>query len=350
MHAATNSPTRKSHTTKITLCAVVLLLLVLWIFRARLHFDWPNLMHQLRDVSLLYVCLAIAITYFGLCLRAVRWAVLLAPMRKVSARELLPAQFIGFAIIAMLGRITDFARPWIIARRTHTAFATQLAIYSMERAFDLGAAAILFSLALLFAPRDMPHHEAFARAGIVSLTVTLALAAFALLLRYTGDRVDRLASRLLRPLSPRFAHAASDRIRDFRGGLRSISSLQEFLAALGVSLVMWVGITAVYWCSVHAFHASPKLATFSISATLLVLATSMGGSLFQLPVLGWFTQIAVLAAALHGFFAVPLETATACAAVMFFTTTLCIIPVGIIVARIAGIALRDAAQHSEALP
>jgi len=77
---------------------------------------------------------------------------------------------------------------------------------------------------------------------------------------------------------------------------------------------------------------------------MLLLATSMGGSMLQLPVLGWFTQIAVLAAALRGFFAVPLEPATACAAVMLFATTLCIAPTGIILARIEGIALRDAAR------
>jgi hypothetical protein len=81
---------------------------------------------------------------------------------------------------------------------------------------------------------------------------------------------------------------------------------------------------------------------------MLLLATSMGSSLFQLPVLGWFTQVAVLAAALRGFFAVPLEPATACAAVMVFATTLCIAPAGIILARIEGITLRDVARSSSA--
>jgi len=339
---------QKSSTTKIALIALLLLLAALWLFRSRLHFDWSTLAGELRHVSLLYVCLAVAITYIGLCLRAVRWAVLLAPMRKVPARDLLSAQFIGFTLIALLGRITDLARPWLIARRTQTAFATQLAVYSIERAFDLAAAAILFSLTLLFAPRNMPHHEAFARAGIISLVVMLTLAGFALLLRSAGDRASAFASRLLRPLSPALAESATQRILDFREGMRSISSVSEFLAALALSLLMWTGIAAVYWCSAHAFTASPQLAVFSVSATMLLLATSMGGSMLQLPVLGWFTQIAVLAAALRGFFAVPLEPATACAVVMLFATMLCIAPAGIILARFDGIKLRDAARSSSA--
>jgi uncharacterized membrane protein YbhN (UPF0104 family) len=339
---------KKSHTSKFTLVAVALLLAALWIFRARLRFDWPTLLAQLRHVSIFYVCLAVAIIYFGFWLRALRWSVLLAPMRKAPARELLSAQIIGFAMIALLGRITDLARPWLVARRLHSAYATQLAVYSIERAFDVGAAAILFSLALVLAPRNMPHHEAFARAGIVSMAATLGLAAFALLLRFAGDSITRLASSLLRPLSPRLAEASTQRILDFREGMRSISTLREFLAALALSVFMWSGIAAVYWCCAHAFPECPQLATFSVSATMLLMASAMSGSLFQLPILGWFTQIAVLAAALRTFFAVPLEPATACAAVILFATTLSVAPVGIILARIEGITLRDAARGASA--
>jgi uncharacterized membrane protein YbhN (UPF0104 family) len=340
---------KKSHTSKIAFLALLILLAALWIFRAHLQFDWPTLVRELRHVSLLYVCIAVAITYFGFWLRAIRWAVLLAPMRKVPARDLLSAQIIGFALIALLGRITDLARPWLVARRTHTAFAMQLAVYSIERTFDIGAAAILFSLALLFAPHNMPHHEAFARAGIVSASVTLALAGFALLLRFSGESASTLATRLLRPLSPKFAESATERILNFREGLRSISSMREFFTALALSLLMWTGIAAVYWCSARAFTASPQLATFTVSATMLLLATAMGSSLLQLPVLGWFTQIAFLGAVLRGFFAVPLEPATACATIMLFTTTLCVAPGGIILAHLEGIALRDAARSSSAL-
>jgi hypothetical protein len=63
-------------------------------------------------------------------------------------------------------------------------------------------------------------------------------------------------------------------------------------------------------------------------------------------VLGWFTQIAVLAAALHGFFGVPLETATACGAIILLTTTLAIVPVGLIAARMQGVRMKQAVVSS----
>jgi hypothetical protein len=82
---------------------------------------------------------------------------------------------------------------------------------------------------------------------------------------------------------------------------------------------------------------------------MLLLATSLGGSLLQLPILGWFTQIAVLAAALHGFFAVPLETASACGFLILCVANLAVIPAGLIAARTEGITLREAATSSEPL-
>jgi uncharacterized membrane protein YbhN (UPF0104 family) len=351
MNASQSTPAPKTQSNKSKLLPSALLLIVavlLWVFRGKLHFDWATLGHELRHVSLPTVAVAVAALYVCYWLRAVRWAVLLAPIRKVPSLQLFPAQVIGFTIVAFFGRVADLARPWLIARRLKMPATTQLAIYSIERAFDLAAAAILFSITLAFAPRDMPHHEAFARAGIVSLGATLFLAGFALTLRFAGEKLASLTARLLRPLSPELATKAAERLLDFREGLRAVSTVGEFLSALALSLLMWIGIAFGYIASAHAFQDSPELAKLSLSATMLLLATSMGGSLLQLPIIGSFTQVAVLAAALHGFFLVPIETATACAAVIVFITTLAIAPLGLILARVNGIGLRAAAQSAEA--
>ena len=342
-----SAPTRKpSLLTPRTLVPVglVLLVLLLWLVQAHTSFDWRSLGHQLRSVSLLLILAALACSYFGFWLRAWRWSVLLSPLHKTSTRVMFPPQLIGFTIVGLFGRVADLARPYLIARRLKTSVATQLAVYSIERAFDLAAAAILFSATLAFAPRDMPHHEAFARAGVISLAATLFLAAFALALRFAGRHVAVFATRLLRPLSETFAHSAAARILEFSHGLRIVSTVGEFLSALAISILMWLFIAATYLFCAHAFQAAPSLATLSFAATMLLLATSLGGSLLQLPILGWFTQIAVLAAALHGFFDVPLETASACGAVILLISGLSVIPAGLLAAHLEGISLRDAAS------
>jgi len=328
----------------IAILAIVVLLIALWLHVAHIHFDFASLAQQLRGIALSHLLIALVVLYAGYVLRAWRWAVLLGPIRKTRILPMLGPQLIGFALVGLFGRVADLARPYLIARRTRTTVAAQLAIYSIERAFDLASAAILFSITLAFAPKNMPHHEAFARAGIVSLAATLFLAAFALSLRLAADRVAATAERLLTPISAKLAAAASKHILSFSVGLRVLSTFGEFFLALAISLLMWLGIAAAYIETAHAFQASPQLAGLTFAATMLMMATSMGGSVLQLPIVGWFTQIALLAAAFHGFFNVPLETATACGTLLLFVLNLAVIPAGLIAARLEGISLLEAAQ------
>jgi uncharacterized membrane protein YbhN (UPF0104 family) len=346
MPATPNKP-RLFTPKSIGLIAVLVIALGIWLAHAHVAFDWRSLGLQLRSVSIPLILAACGVIYLCYVLRAARWAVLLNPLSKTSTLPMLAPQLIGFALVGLFGRVADLARPYLIARRTQTTIASQLAVYSIERAFDLGAAAILFSITLAFAPHNMPHHEAFGRAGAVSLAATAFLVAFAFALRLAGARIAAVAAKLLTPLSPKLATTAASHILSFGEGLRIVSTLGEFLAALALSLLMWLGVALAYLLCAHAFLASPQLAGLSFAATMLLMATSMGGSVLQLPILGWFTQIALMAAALHGFFDVPLETASACGAVLLFVMNLAVIPAGLIAARIEGISLMEAAQNRD---
>jgi len=344
----TTAPKPKSRRYILWLVVALAVVILLWWLHAHISFDWHALEHQLRSVSLGYVLGAIAIIYVSYWLRAVRWAILLAPVRRVPATQLIASQLIGFTAVALIGRIADLSRPYLIARKLKLPVASQLAIYSIERAFDLGAAAILFSVTLAFAPHDLPHHHAYVRAGELSLAATAGIAIFAVALRIAGEVVARLVRAMISPLSKNIAATLSERILDFREGLRTVSTLREFFIALAVSLLMWICIAVCYLLSARAFVADPTLAHLTFTAMMLLLATSLGASLLQLPILGWFTQIAINATALHEFFGVPVETATACAAVILFCSTLDIIPAGLIAAKLEGTSLRQAVKETEA--
>jgi glycosyltransferase 2 family protein len=336
------STQRKSLWLIVALAAVALV----WLLHSRISFDWRTLARQLRSVSIGHVLVGVALLYFGYWLRAWRWAVLLKPVRRVPSIELLGPQLIGFTAVMLIGRIADLVRPYLIARRLGLPVATQLAVYSVERAFDLGAAAILFSLTLAAAPHNLPHHELYVRAGAVSLALTLFIAVFAISLRFAGAKVASIVRRLLTPLSASLAGRIDERILDFCEGLHTLSTLREFFTAFAISMLMWLCIALGYMQSAHSFTTEPTLAHFSFTATMLVVAASLTGSLLQLPVLGWFTQIGVNATALHGFFNVPWETATACSTVMLFVLNLDILPAGLIAARLQGTTLRQAVNES----
>lgn len=340
--SATTPISSRTRTIVLFLLTIVLIAVMAWLSRDRMHLDWHSLRQQFYAVSWVRVAIGIALIYLCFVLRAARWSVLLAPMRKASTWQLLPAQVLGFTGVAIFGRVADLSRPYMIARRTDSPVTTQIAIYSIERAFDLAAAATLFSLALAFAPASTPHHQAFARAGVLSIVATLLLAATAISIRLAGERLARLIERLLSPLSAKLAAKASARVLDLQSGFGAISTFGEFAAAMSLSLIMWAGIAGCYLMGTTAFRATPELAGFSISSTMLIMATGMGGSVIQLPVLGWFTQVALFATAMHALFGVPVQTATACAALIFTMTNLSVIPGGLLMARLQGSGLRGA--------
>lgn len=303
-----------------------------------------NLRADLHTISLTHIALGILAIYLSDTVRALRWALLMPSANRPAARTLIPSQFIGFAAVALFGRVADLTRPYLIARRTATPVTLQIAVYSLERALDLAATAILFSVTLLFTPHNAPHHQAFSRAGLLASAATVFLLAVAILVRSAGDRVAAYIRIHLQRLSPKLANAVADRLLELQAGFATLRSAPQITGALAWSLVIWGFIAASYLFTTHSLPGTPQLFTLGPAAIMLLLATSMGASLLQLPILGWFTQIAALAAAYHAFFGAPAAAASLCGFLTFAVNTLSVIPGGLLLARRGGLSLREAAR------
>ena len=81
---------------------------------------------------------------------------------------MVPAQFIGFTSVAVLGRLGEFVRPYLVARRQQVTFTSQLAVYTVERVFDLLAAAGVDGIVVAATGNGSIHHRlaaALLRAG-----------------------------------------------------------------------------------------------------------------------------------------------------------------------------------------
>jgi glycosyltransferase 2 family protein len=244
--------------------------------------------------------------------------------------------------------LADLTRPYLVARRVGLSLSSQVAVYTIERMFDLGAAAVIFSSALAFTPKSLPHHEIFVRAGALSMGATLAIAVFAGAVRAAGGAVAGFARRTVGLLSKPAGDSIATKIIGFRDGLNALSSARDFGLVVLLSLAMWLMIGFAYLQTAHAFAQTPELSGLTFSRTMLLMAASIGGSLLQLPIIGWFTQIAVTATAMHTFYGAPIEAATACGAMLLVVTFLCIIPTGFIYSQVEHVSLKRVAQESEA--
>jgi glycosyltransferase 2 family protein len=332
----------------VWIAVVIVFAVIVFLFRDKVHFDWTMFWQQLKHVEWVHIWAGIALIYATYWLRSVRWAVFLSPTKKVPANSLLGSQFIGFTAVALFGRLADLTRPYLVSRRVGLPLSSQVAVYTIERMFDLGAAAVIFSSALAFTPKDLPHHEVFVRAGLLSLALTLVIAIFAGIVRVAGGVVAGFARATLGRLSKPVGESIATKIVGFRDGLNALSSKRDFGIAVLLSLAMWGMIGSAYMQTAHAFAQTPELAGLTFSRTMLLMAASIGGSLLQLPIIGWFTQIAVTAAAMHEFYGAPIEAATACGALLLLVTFLCIVPTGLVYSRMEHVSLKKIASESEA--
>ena len=316
--------------------------------RDRIHFDFGVFRSQLALADWRKIAIAFGCIYVGYVFRSVRWALLLRHNKKVGLLSLLGTQVIGFTAVALIGRIADPVRPYLVSKKTGLPLSSQIAVYIVERLFDGGSMALIFCSVILLAPAGaLPHPEIVKKVSYAALATTVAGALFLVIVRLSGNLVASFMEGLFGMVSKSVGRAVGEKIRTFRTGLDTLRSFSDFAIALSLSLGMWVLITVAYLETTTAFVASPQLAQLTLAKCMLLMASSMAASGFQLPILGWFSQIGIVAAAMSTFFGVAAEPATACAATLLAVTFLGIVPVGLVWSRMEHVSLRKVAAESE---
>jgi hypothetical protein len=329
-----------------SVAAVVIFVALLAYGSHRTHFRWDILAEQRRFVRWPNILFGVLLIYGAFLVRAFRWTIFLRPTKRLPPLYLLGTQVIGFTAVALLGRVADLTRPYLVARRTKLPVAPQIAIWTVERMFDFASMASIVSLALLLATdgATMPH-RAQAVAGAKSLlSLAAMLVIFTISVRLSGEAIG---AAIERAVPGKLGLVIAAKIRSFREGLVAISSASALLQAAALSLLMWAMISGAYLVTVRAFVSSPALASITLGRTVILMAASMVGSAFPVPVAAWFTQVIALQITLSQLLLVPQEAALACGAGLTFVTFLAIIPVGLVWSRFEHISLRRVSEESE---
>jgi hypothetical protein len=354
---------KRNHLILGSVVLVTLLALVIWGWN-RIHFDFAAFRTQIALADWRRIGIGIGAIYLAYVFRSVRWALLLRHNKKIPLLSLLGTQVIGFTAVALIGRVADLVRPYLVARRTSLPLSSQVAVYIVERLLDAGSMALIFSVAMIWIPTDeiikatthsgplaslaVNHRDlALMIARFGGLAITIFGALFLVVVRWSGGAFATFFERALAPVSKNLGLAVGNKIRAFHSGLDTMRSLSDFAVTASLSVSMWLLIAFAYLETCRAFVASPELAAISLPKCVLVMIASGGASIIQLPVLGWFSQIGLVVVALAGVLGASAEAATACAATLLLVTFLSIVPVGLIWARFEHVSLRKITAESE---
>ncbi len=326
---------------------VAIVALVAWKLHTS-HFDWTLFGRSLRTANLKLIGLAVLVIWSNNLIRAMRWAVFLRPALRQSGKSrvhwwsLLGSQFIGFAGLAIFGRIGELIRPLLVSRRTGLTFSSQVAVVMVERVFDLVAFGLIFAVNLLFAPnlQTLPHLK---DAGYFIAGLTVALAAFVAGVRVAGGAVAGVSGRLVGLVSKDAGAKVAEKILEFQSGLYVIDSFADLCRASLLSLALWIVIAVAYVLVMKAFP--DPVHALTPAHTIVLMGFSIAGS--ALPIPGGSGAWAGNSIALQ-LFGIGAELAASAGLLLWLITTMSVVPPGLVYAKIEGISLGQLARRSEA--
>ncbi|MGA8406616.1 MAG: lysylphosphatidylglycerol synthase transmembrane domain-containing protein [Candidatus Acidiferrales bacterium] len=316
-------------------------------FRTWRGFDWAAFWSQTGQVHMLNIIYALALNYLAYVLRAFRWKIFLRPVREnAKVIDLLAPTFIGFTGLAILGRPGELIRPYLIARKEDLPFSSQLAVWAVERIFDLGAFALLLLAAIFFAvgPRELAYYSRIRTGGFVLAGLVTILAVVAEVINLKGYAAADWIEKEFSHWPSKLAQRTALRIREFRSGLNAIHGVPSLIQLILASVLMWLTIALAFQQVTHSYTALEL--QIPISNVIVLMGSSIVGSLIQLPGVGGGSQLATIAA-LERVFNASHEVAASCGILLWLVTFVSVIPLGLLLAHKERLSFRKLSEVSQ---
>lgn len=205
---------------------------------------------------------ALALYFIGVWIRAVRWRILLQPLKPhLSLFRTFEVVVIGYMANNVLpARIGEVVRAYVLAKREDVRKTSTLATILVERIFDglvmvgFVAAALLF---VIFFDKDIlstgeghkfgslvKDYSPFISAGAVAF---LAFLTFFIGIASSRSRMERLVGFGLRLLPGRLHERAERLALAFIDGLGSLRSASNLVAVFGLSILAWLFEAGMYY-------------------------------------------------------------------------------------------------------
>ena len=144
-------------------------------------------------------------------------------------------------------------------------------------------------------------------------------------------------------LSSNLGHRLAQKVREFGMGLNTIHGPISLLWLTLVSVGMWYIIAMAYQEVTHSYGVDAL--EIPLAQILILMGSSMVGSMLQLPAVGGGSQMATIAT-LSSVFDVPPELAASCGILLWLVTFAAVVPLGLALAHHERLSLRKLSEES----
>ncbi|PID57422.1 hypothetical protein CSB45_07845 [candidate division KSB3 bacterium] len=228
------------------------------------NIDAAKVIETMRSVNYAYLTVSALLQLITIVLRAERWKYLLAPIKKLTFNQLLPATMIGFMANNVLpARAGEFIRAYVIGKKEHISKTTSFATIILERVCDMITmlgflVGILFFIDFSQHSFSGPTHSSmsFERlqiVGALSALFILALLLFLVFLKEFPRQTTAVITMLLTPLPQSFTSTMLKFAESFREGLQVLQTGTHVFFLVVWSLAVWLTASLAAWAIGPAF-------------------------------------------------------------------------------------------------
>jgi uncharacterized protein (TIRG00374 family) len=237
---------------------------LLWVAVRGVSLD--EVLQQLRQVRPVWLLPVLASLFLRFWLTAIRWQLLLRPVKSIGIHRLFAITMVGFMANNVLpARLGEFVRAYALGRSEALPPSVPFATIVIERIFD-GFTLLLFLVGGLSFLR--PSRTLLWAAG---LTCALYLGVLGTLLVLRTERGQELLIGALDRLPARVVGPARRLLESFRAGLEVLGDVRALLLTTLLSIAIWVVNAAGVEASFRAFTLDlPPYASFLVLGTIAV--------------------------------------------------------------------------------
>ncbi len=228
--------------------------LFLWFFLRSV--DWTEAWKYLHQVTPIFLVFTVLLAPLHLVTRSLRWKFLLYPVKpNINLVKAIEATTVGYTVTLIFpGRIGEVVRPVYLARSEKFSAGYLIGTIVVERTFDVFTNCFLLGAFLLTKPffyKDLEFEaEILSRLylwGKLGAGLATLLFAIIITLYFLKDRALGLFRFISRPFSEKIRPKIEKFGMEFIDGLKFFHSWPRLLGFFGLSLVVWLGISLLYW-------------------------------------------------------------------------------------------------------
>ncbi len=226
------------------------LLLAVFLYLAFRNVNIHELWNILKTTNYLYVFIGMALGVFGgSAIRAIRWGVLLEPVKKdIGFKNLFATTIIGYMMNNLFPRSGEVIRPYILGKHENISRASAFATIIVERIIDTVMFLLMFGVALLYFQDKITNAIPSIGSAVIILSAAIFLMLAWILFMLISPSKSLKVVKFMTGFLPAKLHEKVDNIFDsLLTGFEVLKKPSLFFRIAIYSIILW----AVYLFSTY---------------------------------------------------------------------------------------------------